>query len=256
MEIDDDEATLRIRVDEFIRELQGALQTVAPLDECEFAVEARRDDVGPTLVIGQADPIGITLRVAGAELFRLRVSFNCTWSASGGGTQRYLTVVSSSYKVFVPQAPGAPLFTFDYLRHADEGVPVSHLNVHGHRDEVVFAMLNAVRAGRGKRRAKEIEKFGKVPRLADLHFPLGGPRFRPALEDLLEMLIVEFGIDPTKPDWRRQLERGRQRYRVTQLRAAASDDLEAVADLLEERGYSIIRPEPRPPRRVDRLSDY
>lgn len=256
MGIEDEESSLRERVEEFRSELQDALSTVAPLEECEFAVEARRDDHGPSLVIRQDDALGIPLRVANEILFRLQVSFKCAWSASEEVQHRYLTVVSSSYKVFVPQAPGAPLFTFDYLRKSDTGVPVAHLNVHGHRDEVVFAMLNAGRSGRGRRRAKEIEKFGRVPRLADLHFPLGGHRFRPALEDVLEMLIVEFGIDPVERDWRTSLERGRQRYRVTQLRAAAADDLEAVADLLEERGYTIVRPEKRPSRRTDRLSSY
>ena len=34
-----------------------------------------------------------------------------------------------------------------------------------------------------------------MPQFSDLHIPLGGPRYRPCLEDLLEFLIVEFGLD-------------------------------------------------------------
>lgn len=252
----DDEVALRDRVDDFVRELSDALATVASPDERRFVVEGRRERRGPILALRQADELGIPLRVDGDVLFRLHVSLKCTWSGSSDDARRYLTIVTSSYKVFVPQAPGAPLFTFDYLREADVGVPVAHINVHAHRDEVVFAMVNAGPSNRGRRRAKEIAKFGRVPRLADLHFPLGGHRFRPALEDVLEMLIVEFGVDPLTSDWRTDLERGRARYRVSQLRAAASDDLEAVADLLEERGYSIERPDPRPVGRAERLSAY
>ena len=34
--------------------------------------------------------------------------------------------------------------------------------------------------------------------LLTLHFPLGGSRFRPCLEDLLEMLVSELGVDSTR----------------------------------------------------------
>ena len=252
----DDEALLRDRVDRFVRVLTGSLCAVVAADEVHFRVEGRRGKPGPVLTIRPEDGSGVPLRVGGETLLRLDVRLQCAWNADAEAAHRFVAVVSSSYRVFAPQAPGAPLFTFDYRRDAGSGVPAVHINVHAHRDEVVFAMLAAGRSGRGKRRASTIERSGRVPRLADLHLPVGGHRFRPSLEDVLEMLVTEFGIEPATEDWRATLQRGRVAYRVTQLRTAASDDLEAVADLLEERGYSVTRPDRRPARRTERLSAY
>ena len=252
----DDESLLRYRVDQFVGELAASLGAVVPADEVRFRVEGRRENRGPILTIRQEDGAGLPLKVEGKTLLRLDLRLQCAWNAAAEAAHRFVAVASSSYRVFVPQAPGAPLFTFDYSRDVGSGVPEAHINVHAHRDEIVFAMLAAGRSGRGKRRASTIERSGRVPRLADLHLPVGGHRFRPALEDVLEMLVTEFGIDPATKDWRATLQRGRAAYRVTQLRTAASDDLEAVADLLEERGYGITRPDRRPARRIDRLTAY
>jgi hypothetical protein len=42
--------------------------------------------------------------------------------------------------------------------------------------------------------------------MSDLHFPVGGSRFRPSLEDVLDMLVRELGVDH-EPGWRDALAR-------------------------------------------------
>ena len=51
--------------------------------------------------------------------------------------------------------------------------------------------------------------MSQVPNISQLHFLVGGDRFRTALEVVLEMLIREFGVDH-EPDWQAQLGPGEQ----------------------------------------------
>ena len=71
-------------------------------------------------------------------------------------------------------------------------MPAAHIHVHAHRDGLSHALgKTGSKTKRGKARAEARE----VPRMADLHFPVGGHRFRPCLEDVLEMLVTELGVD-------------------------------------------------------------
>ena len=99
---------------------------------------------------------------------------------------------------------------------------------------------------------------GSSMRPADLHLPLGGPRFRPALEDVLEMLVVEFAIDCSQ-GWRASLREGRSLWRDTQLRAAVADNPEAAVEALIERGFKVEwtgSPEDRPGLRTEKLEQF
>ena len=122
-------------------------------------------------------------------------------------------------------------------------------------DEAVERAMRAT--GTGSRRgtdraagARTDEKFS--PRPAELHFPLGGPRFRPCLEDVMEMLIDEFGVDHQQ-DAKAALLAGRK---GTQLAAAVRDSPETVARVLvDELGYEVTPPEGNhPPDRDDKLT--
>lgn len=145
-----------------------------------------------------------------------------------------------------------PLFHYDYIAESSEDVASAHLNIHAHRDEVVFAMLAAGRTHRGKTRDYAVRK-GTIPRFSSLHFPLGGHRFRPCLEDVLEFLIREFGLD-TKDQWRDVLQTSRRTWRGRQLKAAVRDDPDSAAAALRALGYSITVPKGTPARRLDRLN--
>jgi hypothetical protein len=70
--------------------------------------------------------------------------------------------------------------------------------------------------------------------LEKLHFPVGGKRFRPCIEDVIEFLINERLVHAHK-GWEHRLEEGRARYRRSQLKAAIRRHPEVVEEYLWER---------------------
>ena len=189
-----------------------------------------------TLVIIEQQPAtGVVLMADGQPLLRLTASYRCAWDHAG----EFLAVRESTLGV---HAIGSeePLFRYDFDSECDGKVPGAHLNVHGHRDEMVFALAGAGRRLRGKARSATMGK-GRVPRLATFHFPVGGPRFRPSLEDVVEIVVREFGL-ATRPGWETAVRDGRARWREKQLRSAVRDDPEVAADALRRLGYTIGAP--------------
>jgi hypothetical protein len=106
-----------------------------------------------------------------------------------------------------------------------------------------------------KGRPKAHRRKGTVPRLAQLHFPVGGHRFRPCLEDVLQMLIFEFGLD-TQPSWLTAVEKGRAEWRDMQLRAAVRDATGSAAEVLRSLGYSVTSPTDPPIDNLQRLRAF
>lgn len=66
-----------------------------------------------------------------------------------------------------------------------------------------------------------------------IHFPLAGARFRPCLEDVIELLINEFGVN-AQPGWQNAIRCGRIAWRHIQLAAAVRDDPETARSALQE----------------------
>lgn len=233
------------RVKSFSEEVYRLLIEVIPKGIQPLTVTAGTGPLGH-VVIEQSEPGGIELTAAGQTLLRLALKFWCAWDSAG----HYLAVRQSVIQVY-SAVSDTPLFRYDYVATASESVPASHLNIHAHRDEVVFAMLTAGRVHRGKNRGYDVQK-GKVPRVSSLHFPLGGHRFRPCLEDVLEFLIREFGLE-TRESWQSALQASRVTWRERQLKAAIRDDPETAVAALRAAGYSIGPPAVPPTRRLDRL---
>jgi hypothetical protein len=63
---------------------------------------------------------------------------------------------------------------------------------------------------------------------------VGGKRFRPCIEDVIEFLITE-RLTEGREGWEKKLEEGRNRYRRTQLLAAMRRHPEVVEEYLRER---------------------
>jgi hypothetical protein len=87
-------------------------------------------------------------------------------------------------------------------------------------------------------RPKKRWSTGETPRLAAFHFPLGGHRFRPCIEDVLQALIAEFDID-TVPGWESALRQGRIEWRRMQALAAVRDCVPDIVALLNDLGYDV-----------------
>ena len=103
----------------------------------------------------------------------------------------------------------------------------AHLNVAGESTLLGYAFAAA----------------GATPKpLEKVHFPNGGRRFRPTVEDFIDFLIAEDLIPDRHDTWRETLERHRHGWLQRQTRAATRRNPDAAADQLRAMGYSITAP--------------
>lgn len=218
------------QAEEFALELAGTVSAFTGRG-CGFEAMVRGRKVHISIRDGQTIP----LEVDGVAHLSLVISIECSWDSAGD----YLAVIESKFAVFAgTQTNKEPLFRYEYVREPVGGVPSAHLQVHAHRDAFTHAMSSA---GRKSRRGKRSSKLSPDtwPAVAEFHFPLGGPRFRPCLEDVLEALQLEFGLD-TGSGWREALELGREKWRRQQIRSAVRDAPEDAAEVLRTIGYRVV----------------
>jgi hypothetical protein len=79
-----------------------------------------------------------------------------------------------------------------------------------------------------------------------LHLPVGGRRFRPTIEDFIELLVDEKLARP-KNGWRQVIAEGRKDFEERQLRAAVRRNPAPAVDQLLAMGYRVDEPpEPQP----------
>jgi len=130
---------------------------------------------------------------------------------------KYLTVISSYVGIYLTEDLQSMLCHIDYERNKPV-YPEAHLQIEGESPA-----LDGWRLVGGARHKP----------LRDLHFPVGGRRYRPALEDVIEFLVAEKLADP-RPGWEGVLNASREDFRKLQLRAAIRRDmptaLQAVKD--------------------------
>lgn len=141
----------------------------------------------------------------------------------------YLTMTESTMSLYTSPAmeDDQLIVGIDYARNPVNQFPSAHLHVSGQRDD-----LDAIYLG-DKR---------KIRKLRDLHFPVGGKRFRPTLEDLVEFMITEEMVDP-RPGWEQVVKEHRARWEAIQLKAAVRRNQEDAADALREAGWKITAPD-------------
>ncbi len=110
------------------------------------------------------------------------------------------------------------LLHYDYERDKPDGYPDAHLQV--------CATSEAwERVG--------VRADGSQRPLERLHLPVGGRRFRPTLEDVVEFLITDKLAEP-RDGWKGAVEEGRQRFQRLQLRAAIRRHPEVAQEMLTE----------------------
>lgn len=116
----------------------------------------------------------------------------------------HLAVLSSYVALCADAAGREVLFHYDYERGKRDGYPEAHLHVVAH--PALWA-----RIGPPKR------PFAKA------HLPVGGRRFRPTVEDVVEYAIRE-RLAEGRPGWPDAVREGRAKFHTTQLRAAVRRD--------------------------------
>jgi hypothetical protein len=142
----------------------------------------------------------------------LKLGYELSLDKSG----RFLTVFNSFFSVQTGPQEGSALCHFDYEREKPGGYPEAHLQVNG--------VSPALEAWPGKTNTRELGR---------LHFPVGGRRFRPTIEDVIVFLIVE-GLAEPRDGWQTVLDTRRQDWERIQLKAAMRSDPPASMDLLPE----------------------
>lgn len=171
---------------------------------------------------GSIKPGTVTVRVGETGEAHLLVSYGCTFDLEG----RYLAVETSQVGLFLLPYRSEPLFRYEFDRDKRSYTP-AHLHVHGHSNALgrLFALA-------GKDKAVDLSK---------LHLPVGGKRFRPTLEDVLECLFAEGLLQPL-PGWQDAIDEHRRDYYVRQLKAAIRRDEAVAVEQLRSVGYQIVEP--------------
>jgi hypothetical protein len=113
----------------------------------------------------------------------------------------------------------------DYERDKEDGYPEAHLHVPASSD----AWDSVARLDGGH------------PRLEELHLPVGGRRFRPILEDLIDFLAYERLVH-THPQCDNTIVARREEFYERQLRAAVRRNPGPAVEELREQGYKVQEP--------------
>ncbi|MEV0550310.1 hypothetical protein AB0H98_26155 [Nocardia salmonicida] len=129
---------------------------------------------------------------------------------------KFLMVDTSLVLLARDKALSQELFHYDYERDKGDGYPEAHLQICA--DSEHWRALGPDRA------------------LKKLHLPVGGRRFRPSLEDIIEFLIVENfaeGLD----GWKVAVDEGREAFQMKQLRAAVRKYPDVAREVLQAEGH-------------------
>lgn len=163
--------------------------------------ETKRQDISRTA--------GIPVCLRGKARLHLTVSVRLNLDDSG----EHLMVVSSVMALSRSADGDGELLHYDYERHKEDGYPEAHVQVCATSDEW-SALL-------------------PTSSLKKLHLPVGGRRFRPTLEDVIEFLVAE-GLADGRNGWQQVLDQSRQEFQLIQLRAAVRRHPEVAREVLDK----------------------
>lgn len=167
------------------------------------------------------EPIPLTIGRAPATL-HLSVLHKFGLDSTG----RFLMNIASTYSLEVA-GPEQTVLTWDYVREPPNEYPPAHMHMYG-ESEVLRAMFDAC----GVKPERQTR---------DLHIPVGGKRYRPALEDIVEFVIRE-RLVKAHSGWEKKLTKARDAYRRRQLKAAVVADQVAAAEALGDEGWTLQPP--------------
>lgn len=167
------------------------------------------------------------LYIDGVVLAHLSFSLDQELDRSG----KHLKTTGSKITVW-SSIDRTPLLRLEYRAdmHTD---PICHWQIHAERGAMSHLL--------GRANFISPKRVKKPHDYSTLHFPVGGERYRPCLEDVLQFLIVDCGIDH-KLDWETRVHEGRERWRRMQLRSAVRDIPKDAAAVLRSLGWTVTPP--------------
>ncbi|MHB8289685.1 MAG: hypothetical protein ACYDEY_10690 [Acidimicrobiales bacterium] len=142
---------------------------------------------------------------------------------------RYLAVTKSSYGVYLDEDRHEMCVHWDYDREPNNPYPEAHLQINGQSSSL--AALHEL----GIKRHHNDESAPQRKKLQDFHFPVGGRRFRPTLEDVVEFLVIE-QLANHRTGWDQVVRTSRATWEERQIRAAVRRNPETAMAQLQEDG--------------------
>ncbi|MEW2255957.1 hypothetical protein [Streptomyces sp. NPDC047869] len=207
------------QVYKFAKELQATLNGTVCQHVRIAAVLRPRSVVGPVFTLGNGlsaanptQPIAFPLRI---DNKKPRAWMNLSYQVRLDDEDDFLTVHSSYCGIFTDEALETCLLHWDYEREKDRYTS-AHVQVYG-----TSPALEALNRNNDQKRS-----------LDKLHIPVGGKRFRPCVEDVIEFLITERLADG-REGWEKRVEEGRNHYRRGQLLATMRRNPDVVKEYLE-----------------------
>lgn len=138
---------------------------------------------------------------------------------------QHLAVTKSNYGVYLDEALEQVVLHYDYEREPANEYPSAHIQIHGESTTL-----------------QELCRRAGVSRdLGRFHFPVGGRRFRPTLEDLIEFLVIE-GLAEPREGWQEVVGQHRSVWETRQLCAAVRRNPGAAANQLRAGGWACAPP--------------
>jgi len=213
-------ADLGAQARDFAQEVTTVLNATITDGVTFSAVVGRRSG---TLVLGrgvtkanldpQAVPLTLGRRAPSAWLW---VAFILGHDPEGA----YLTVLKSGFALYADAERNRMMLHYDYEREPAHSYPPAHVQVQG--DAGDLSALAKLRSGQRKE-------------LKDFHLPVGGRRYRPTIEDVIEFIVAE-NLADSRPAWADAVRDSRSRWEDRQLRAAVRRNPNLALDQLRRDG--------------------
>ncbi|MCT1449929.1 hypothetical protein [Corynebacterium sp. p3-SID1194] len=188
---------------------------------------------------------GFTLSADEKDVFLVKA----LWTCSSDWTGQWLKVERSRFGVFLAERPGRPLFRYDFDADYSRRLPKAHIHFQADHPDMnptqpmKDTQESLSHLGEGSKRARKRVRHKKQTKVSDLHFPVGGTRFRPALEDILLMMIEEYGVEPQAMDpfeAVKELRRSLEEWRISQAKAVIRDMPLLALALFESEGFQVV----------------
>ena len=181
---------------------------------------------------GEVDSPGLALVRAYDDKDHPALFLGAKFTVEMDADNTYLRVVSSTLGLRVDVTGGRrsprPVVRVEYDRRRQApGRAAAHVHIHANSPELAWIYGTSAQP---------------APDLHSLHFPAGGRRFRPTLEEFLLFLDRERLFNDWKDGWKPKLIRSLETWERLQARATARQFPEEAAGALEALGYDVTAP--------------
>lgn len=190
---------LELAAARFGQEVLDLLQATI-CEDAPIASVAQGDRVVVSAFNPEGDETAIPLQVAGTHRLDLKVRYLCAWDSTG----HYLAVEGSKVSLALPHQE--QIFRFEYEKN--RSFAPAHIQVHGENSGLGWVLA--------------LQELSKPPKIQFVHLPVGGKRFRPSLEEVIEFAVRELGVD-TQEGWETAIHQGLARWNAIQLASAMRD---------------------------------